>query len=80
MRTYTVTCYNKTSGKVAWSQSQEANNPSEAIAQAALPSAQRSRFVRRISLQGLDELADLTVDHPGADMGRYYSIRAEEIQ
>lgn len=79
MKVYTVTCYNKTSGKVAWSQSQEAKNPSEAIAQSSLPPPQRGRFIRRMSLQGLDELPELTVDHPGADMGRYYEIRAEVI-
>jgi hypothetical protein len=66
MPTFDVTCYHSISGRLIWSQTQEAKSPAHAIAQACLPTADREAWTALH--QGATH--DLCVGHP-ADRLRF---------
>jgi hypothetical protein len=76
MRHFDVACYNKISGRIAWSMTQEAYTAAQAVAKACLPVEQRPEFVSDYLDANQDEL---TVDHPAVDMSDGFTVRAEVI-
>jgi len=76
MRHFSVVCYNKITGRIAWSMTQESYTAAQAIAQACLPVEQRPEFVADHLDANHD---DLTVDHPAEDMSDGFEVRAEVI-
>jgi hypothetical protein len=72
---YSVVCRSIKGKKDAWSLTQAASNPAEAIARTCLPPAKREAFV----VQHWQTPAPLVVMHPGANMAQFEVI-AEEMK
>jgi hypothetical protein len=76
MTTFTVACFNKTTGKIVWSMTQEASTAIQAIAQATLPETTNARMHLVVDNFETNPF-ETTIDHPAQDMAQFFSVHAE---